>query len=104
MKGMKTTMNITNKHIPQRTCVACRRVKTKRQLIRLVALPGGGIEVDTLSRKVGRGAYICSTFQCWQIGLAAGRLEYALRTNLSQENREQLSLFSKKFGKELISG
>ena len=97
-------MSITNKHIPQRTCVVCRQVKAKRQLIRLAALPGGGIEVDTDSRKAGRGAYLCPLPQCWQTGLVAGRLEYALRTSLTQENWERLIVFGKKLDRELVSG
>ncbi len=100
---MKMT-STTNKHIPQRTCVACRQVKAKRQLIRLVALPGGGIEVDTDSRKAGRGAYMCSALKCWQSGLVGGRLEYALRTSLTHQNRERLILFGKKLDRELVSG
>ncbi len=100
----KTTTSTTNKHIPQRTCVACRQVKAKRQLIRLVALPGGGIEVDTDSRKAGRGAYMCPTLKCWQTGLVAGRLEYTLRTSLTRENRERLIEFGKKLDRELVSG
>lgn len=99
-----TTMTSTTKHIPQRTCVACRQVKAKRQLIRLVALAGGGIEVDTCGRKDGRGAYMCPTFKCWQAGLATGRLEYTLRTKLTRENRGRLILFSKKLDRELVSG
>ncbi len=100
----KMMMSTTNKHIPQRTCVACRQVKAKRQLIRLVALPGGGIDVDTGSRKDGRGAYMCPTLECWQTGLVAGRLEYTLRTSLTRENRERLTQFGKKLDKELVSG
>lgn len=101
---MKKTASTTNKHIPQRTCVACRQVKAKRQLVRLVALPGGGVDVDTDSRKAGRGAYMCPTIKCWQTGLGAGRMEYALRTSLTRENRERLILFSKKLDRELVSG
>jgi predicted RNA-binding protein YlxR (DUF448 family) len=101
---MEKTTSTTNKHIPQRTCIACRQVKAKRQLIRLVALPSGGVEVDTDSRKAGRGAYMCPTFQCWQTGLVGGRLEYVLRTSLTQENREQLTQFGKKLDRELVSG
>ena len=41
------------KHIPQRTCVACRRVKAKRELVRLVCIPEGGVEVDSDVLKVG---------------------------------------------------
>lgn len=94
----------TNKHIPQRTCVACRQVKAKRWLIRLVALPDGDIDIGTDSRKAGRGAYVCPTLKCWQTGLAAGKLEYALRTSLTQENRERLTQFGQKLDRELVSG
>ena len=86
------------KHIPQRTCVACRQVKTKRELIRLVRIANGRVEVDTSGKKAGRGAYLCQTPECWEIGLKSGRLEYALQTTLTQENREQLI----GHGKELL--
>ena len=36
MKGLKKTPKVWAEHIPQRTCVACRGVKAKRELIRLV--------------------------------------------------------------------
>jgi len=78
------------KHVPQRTCVACRQVKAKRELIRLVRLPDGRVEADTSGKKTGRGAYLCRARQCWEMGLKGGRLEYALRTNIDHDNREQL--------------
>jgi len=78
------------KHMPQRTCVACRQVKAKRELIRLVHIPGGRVEVDTSGKKAGRGAYLCRARECWEMGLKGGRLGYALRTNIDHDNREQL--------------
>ena len=78
------------KHIPQRTCVACRQIKAKRELIRLVRVANDSIEVDTSGKKAGRGAYLCQTPECWELGLKSGRLEYALQIKLTQENREQL--------------
>ncbi len=97
-------MMSTIKHVPQRTCVACRRVKDKRQLVRLVRLADGGIEVDSDGGKAGRGAYICRLPRCWQSGLVAGRLEHALRTSLTRENRERLIEFGKKLDRELVGG
>lgn len=97
-------MMSTTKHIPQRTCVSCRQVKDKRQLIRLVGLASGSIEVDTGGRKAGRGAYLCPTLKCWQTGLVAGRLEHVLQTSLSRENRERLIEFGKNLDRELVSG
>lgn len=92
------------KHIPQRTCVACRKVKTKQELIRLVRVSDGRVEVDIGGRRAGRGAYLCRSKECWEVGLKAGRLEHALRTNLIQDNREQLVRCGKTLDKELVSG
>jgi len=70
--------------------VVCRKVRPKRELIRLVRISDGEVEVDTSGKKVGRGAYLCPVEECWEMGLKGGRLEHALRTTLSQDNREQL--------------
>ncbi len=93
---------VSVKHIPQRTCVACRRVGPKRELIRLVRISGRSVEVDTGGKRIGRGAYLCPAPGCWQIGLKGGRLEHALRTTLTQDNREQLIRYGSGL-KELIS-
>ncbi len=91
-------MRSISKHIPQRTCVACRKVKAKRELIRIVRISDGNVEVDTTGKKAGRGAYLCRVQECWEVGLKAGRLEHTLRTSLTQDNREQLI----GYGKDLL--
>jgi len=91
-----------SQHIPQRTCVACRKVKAKRELIRVVRTYDGNVEVDTSGKKAGRGAYLCRTPECWQAGVKGGRLEYALRTSLSQDSRQQLLDTGKTFSKDLF--
>jgi predicted RNA-binding protein YlxR (DUF448 family) len=78
-----------SKHPPQRTCVACRQVKDKEHLVRLVRIADGSVKVAS-GREAGRGAYICRQASCWQEGLKGERLERALRTKLSPESREQL--------------
>ena len=78
------------KHIPQRTCVACRQVKDKPELIRLVHTPDSNVEIDFSRKKTGRGAYLCRQWQCWEIGLKGNRLEHALRSHLTEDNRKQL--------------
>ncbi|TET86668.1 MAG: YlxR family protein [Dehalococcoidia bacterium] len=83
------------KHIPQRTCVACREVKPKRQLIRLVCTVDGTAEVDPSGKKSGRGAYLCPSSDCWEKGLKKGRLEQALRKRISAENQAALLGFSR---------
>ena len=90
----------TSKHIPLRTCVACREVKSKRELVRLVRSADGDIQVDTSGREPGRGAYLCRMPECWQIGIKGGRLEHVLRTSITIQNRERLV----EYGKSLNGG
>ena len=78
------------KHVPKRTCVSCRQVKTKGEMIRLVRIGEGKVEVDSSGKKSGRGAYLCNSLKCWESGLSQGRLEYVLRMSLSREKREEI--------------
>mgnify|MGYP003681961434 CR=1 FL=1 len=83
-----------NKHIPQRTCVACRQKKDKKDLIRLVHTESGAVEVDMPAKEPGRGAYLCPKKDCWELALKKNRLEYALRTKLTNDNRRFLAQYS----------
>ncbi len=80
------------KHIPQRTCIACRKVEGKRTLIRLVRSEEK-VEIDPTGKKAGRGAYLCANRQCWQIVLKGNRLDQVLRTKLSVTNKQELQTF-----------
>ena len=92
---MRSISTRSVKHIPQRTCVACRKVKPKRELIRLVRTSDGSVEVDTGGKKAGRGVYLCPAQECWEIGLKNGQLEHSLKVELTQDKREQLIRFAK---------
>lgn len=83
-------MKPKNKPIPQRTCVACRQKMDKKDLIRLVHTNNGVVELDSSGKKPGRGAYLCAKRDCWEEGLKKNRLEYALRTKITAENRQAL--------------
>ena len=87
-----------SKHTPQRTCAACRKVKAKQELIRLVRVSDGSVEVDTSGKKAGRGAYLCQSQGCWEVGLKGSQLEHVLRTILTRDNREELI----RHGKDLL--
>ncbi len=99
MKKKKITTSRT-KATPLRTCVACRQVKAKQELERLVRSANGSVEIDTGGRKPGRGAYMCREQGCWETGLKGNRLERTLKTSLSHNNREQLRIQAK----ELLKG
>ena len=65
---------------PQRTCIGCRQVKAKRDLIRIVRSPVGGvIIVDPRGKEEGRGAYICSNIDCINRAMQPERLSKAFK-------------------------
>ena len=84
-------MRSKSKHLPQRTCIACKQIKEKKALIRLVRAENGAAEVDISGKKPGRGAYLCPNKVCWGLALKKNRLEYALRTKLGNDNRQILT-------------
>ena len=73
------------KHVPLRTCVACRRTLAKRDLIRIVRTPEGAIEIDLKGKRAGRGAYVCHQQDCWDVALKQGVLGRALKASITSE-------------------
>jgi len=67
------------KHVPLRSCIACRAKLPKRELIRVVRTPGGTLEIDPKGKQAGRGAYLCRKLQCCETALQPGRLSQALK-------------------------
>jgi hypothetical protein len=84
----KSSNRPVNRKLPQRTCVACRRIGEKRDLVRLVRTADNQLEIDETGKKSGRGAYLCRTGKCWEIGINGGKLEHSLHINLLPEYRE----------------
>ncbi len=88
------------KHIPQRTCVACRQTKPKRELIRIVRTPDGIIHVDETGKANGRGVYLCRNRTCWDkaVGSArradAGLLSASLKAAVSEAERAVLLVYA----------
>jgi predicted RNA-binding protein YlxR (DUF448 family) len=79
------------KHIPQRTCVACREKKDKRLLTRIVRSPDDGVVIDPTGKHNGRGAYLCGEGACWDKALSGHLLDGALKTEISAEEKKLLS-------------
>ena len=81
------------KHVPQRSCIACRQKFDKRRLTRLVRTVDTGVVVDTTGKQAGRGAYLCDRPDCWKKALSSNLIERALRAKLSPAERERLADF-----------
>ncbi len=85
------------KHLPLRTCIVCREVKNKQDLIRLVKMLDNHLEIDLKGRREGRGMYICRKRECWEKALGDKWLDRALQTKVSPENRASLVEQSRNF-------
>ncbi|MCO6450958.1 MAG: YlxR family protein [Caldilineales bacterium] len=73
---------VRHKHVPQRTCVVCRRTDSKRGLNRIVRTPDG-VRYDPTGKLPGRGAYLCDDPNCWQRAIDRGVLAKSLKTSLT---------------------
>src|SRR5207245_5116221 len=71
--------------VPARMCVACKQMRPKRELIRVVRTPAGEIKVDVTGKLSGRGAYVCPTPQCAEAGVREGRLQHALLAPIPED-------------------
>ncbi len=69
---------------PQRTCVACRTTRPKRELVRVVRSPLGELSVDLRGKAPGRGAYLDPDAGCLERGLAEGALSRALEIPIDE--------------------
>jgi predicted RNA-binding protein YlxR (DUF448 family) len=89
----KTKRGPRPKHVPQRTCIACRTSAPKRSFVRVVRTPAGEVVVDPTGKKSGRGASICGTRACWEKALAGTLLDRALRVQVRDADRAALRAY-----------
>jgi predicted RNA-binding protein YlxR (DUF448 family) len=84
------------KHVPERTCVACRRTDAKRGLVRVVRTADGRVAVDPTGKRNGRGAYLCSDPTCWEQALRRKGLERSLKVeSLHPDDRAALEEYAR---------
>jgi len=74
--------------------VACRALRAKRDLVRIVHVAEGPVVVDATGKKSGRGAYLCRQQSCWDVGLRRGALDRALKHSMTTEERSALESFA----------
>lgn len=91
------------RHVPLRTCIACRQSRPKRELIRVVRTPDGQVVLDPTGKKSGRGAYLCARRACWEPALRKGKLEHEFEITLSPEDRAGLEAYIETLPSEAAS-
>lgn len=73
------------KNIPMRLCVACREMKPKQAMMRVVKNADGEIYADPTGKAPGRGAYICDSAECRQKLSTKKLLHKTFSTDVSME-------------------
>ena len=76
---------MTEKKIPMRKCIGCNEMKDKKSLVRIVRNNEGVINIDTVGKMPGRGAYICKCTDCFDAAVKAKRLERSFKTKLPDD-------------------
>jgi predicted RNA-binding protein YlxR (DUF448 family) len=76
---------VKRKRIPIRTCVSCGLKAAKRELLRIVSSHHGRVEVDSVGKLNGRGAYLCAECRSEPVKLRRGRIEHSLKTDITEE-------------------
>ncbi len=73
------------RHVPQRTCVVCRRQVDKRHLTRVVRTADSGVLIDPTGKRNGRGTYLCDQPSCWERAIKhAAILNQALNAQVTE--------------------
>ncbi len=70
--------------ISERMCVACRKIQSKENLIRIVRVKGLNPEIDLELKAQGRGAYICKDRDCLVSAIKRKSFERALGGNIDK--------------------
>ncbi len=75
---------------PLRMCVACRQMRPKKELVRVVRTPGTpetppAVVIDQTGKANGRGAYVCNDAACLERAQKTRALERALACAVSPE-------------------
>ncbi|MGE4549676.1 MAG: RNase P modulator RnpM [Intestinibacillus sp.] len=77
--------------IPMRQCLGCRTMFPKKELIRVVRSPDGGITLDFRGKAPGRGAYVCRNPECLKKAKKARALERAFGVPVPDEIYDALT-------------
>lgn len=78
------------KKTPMRMCVACRQMRPKAELIRIVRTPEGEVVPFAGNKINGRGAYLCGDIACIGKAEKSGALSRALDIAVDNQVYQEL--------------
>ncbi len=74
----------------ERMCIACRQMKDKKSLLRIVKNKENEISIDLTGKQNGRGAYICKDTECLNKLKKQKALNKAFKMNISEDIYRQI--------------
>lgn len=78
------------KKIPLRKCVATNEQFPKKDMFRIVRTPEGNVEIDSVGKMNGRGAYLSKTKKAIEIARKKKVLERYLEVSINDEIYDKL--------------
>jgi predicted RNA-binding protein YlxR (DUF448 family) len=86
--------------VPMRRCVGCMESKPKKELIRIVSDPQGGLMLDSTGKANGRGVYLCPDRECIEKARKKRAINRGLNREVDQQQLdkifEELSVYERK--------
>lgn len=73
------------RHHPQRSCIGCRSVRDKGDLVRVVRTPDDRFVMDPTGKAAGRGAYLCPSPACLDAAVKRKSFDRAFRQAVPKE-------------------
>lgn len=80
------------KNEPQRSCLGCREVKDKKDLLRFVLSPDRSLVPDIQGKLPGRGAYTCLRKSCLSAAVAKNRFARAFGGEVRAGSCDELTV------------
>lgn len=81
---------MNKKKTPMRQCVGCNEMKNKKEMMRVLRISDGSVELDTTGKKNGRGAYLCMTKECLMKARKNKGLERSFKMKIPDELYENM--------------
>ena len=84
---------------PERRCLGCMASFPKKELVRVVRLPDGSVELDLTGKKSGRGAYICYDVKCLKKARKSKRIDKSLESEIPEEIYDKMERELEDYGR-----
>ncbi|PSL51229.1 hypothetical protein B0H94_101139 [Salsuginibacillus halophilus] len=78
------------KKVPLRKCIATGEMKPKKELIRIVRAPEGGVFLDPTGKKNGRGAYLTNSEDAFSEAKKKDLISKHLKVEVKEEDYDRL--------------